>query len=838
MIRRIKDTFLLETENTTYIFGIMPSGQPEHMYYGKKLEIPFRNETDSKADNLWADVIRSMTEKRAHVPGNSISYSEEFGKVILEDTCLEFGSYGKGDIREPFVEITFEDGSRTCDFVFEDASITDGCPKMESELPGVYDESAGGGAESCESNAESAGGGTESCESNTENAQTLSLVFKEKCHDISLIINYVVLEKCDAIVRNAKLVNNGDSSVTVNRLMSQQIDFDSNDLMVSDFSGHWAKEMNRNDHAIISGKFVNSTVAGISSNRANPFMMISKADTTEENGNCYGINLLYSGNHYEAFEVSGHGKTRFVQGINPSMFSWNLRLGESFESPQAVCIYSDLGYGGMSEKMHIFVREHVVRGNYKKKERPVLLNSWEASYFKFDEKSLLKLAKKAAEVGVELFVMDDGWFGKRNDDTTSLGDWEVNKEKLPGGLKRLSKKVNDLGMKFGIWVEPEMVNADSNLYREHPEYAVKIPGRENSLGRNQMLLDLTKSEVQDFVISKMMEVFSSGNISYVKWDMNRIFSDAYSNGLGADAQGEFFHRYILGLYRVLRELTERFPDILFEGCASGGCRFDLGMLCFMPQIWASDNTDASCRAKILKGYSYGYPQSVIGSHVSASPNHQTLRKTPIDTRFNVASFGILGYELNLCDLKKSELKEIEQQIALYKKYRKVLQFGNLKRIESCEGNGGSGFGAINDISKENEKIFTVVSDDKSVSITLLYQDLAKANSVYKRLILKGLDERRIYHFGNIRKKYNIKDFGDLVNTVSPIHIKPDSVIQNIAAKAVKMDGEEEDYLLPGSVLMNSGIKLSQAYGATGYDDKTRLFKDFESRLYFAECFEE
>lgn len=786
MIRRVKNTFFLETENTSYIFGIMESGQPEHMYYGKRIRLD-----DSVLDRIGDEVIRSMTEKRTTIPGNSISYSKEFPKVILEDTCLEFSSYGKGDIREPFVELTFEDGSRTCDFLFEDAVITDGLLPMESELPGVI----------CDDELK-------------DSVQTITVSFKEKNKNIKLLLYYTVLEKCDAIVRKAKLVNEGTQKITVNRLMSQQIDFDSKGMVITNFTGHWAKEMNRNDHTLNSGKFVNSTIAGISSNRANPFMMLSKTDTTEESGECYGVNLIYSGNHYAAVEVNGHDKTRFVQGINPSMFAWNLMPGESFESPQAVSIFSSKGFSGMSEKMHIFVQEHVVRGTWKKKERPVLLNSWEASYFKFTEHSLLKLAKKAAQTGIELFVMDDGWFGKRNDDNSSLGDWEVNKDKLPGGLEHLSKEINKLGMKFGIWVEPEMINEDSELYRKHPEFAVQIPGRENSLGRNQMLLDLTQTKVQDFIISKMKEVFSSGNISYVKWDMNRIFSDAYSEGLSPDLQGEFFHRYILGLYRVLKELTEAFPEILFEACASGGCRFDLGMLSFMPQVWASDNTDASCRMKIQEGLSYGYPQSVIGAHVSASPNHQTLRRTPLDTRFNVAAFGILGYELNLTDLKKDDLEEIKRQISLYKKYRKLFQFGRLKRL---------GEGKV-----------CVVDETKTKAAALLYHDLAKANTIYDRFMVKGLDEERIYHFYNLRKKYNIKDFGDLVNTVAPIHIKPDSVIQSIAAKAIKMDGEAENYKLPGAVLMNSGVKLCPAYGATGYDDNTRLYKDFESRLYFME----
>ena len=544
--------------------------------------------------------------------------------------------------------------------------------------------------------------------------------------------------------------------------------------------------------------------------------MLSRPETTEDRGICYGLNLVYSGNHYECAEVRSHGKTRLVTGINPESFSILLNPGEYFEAPEAVMTVSEDGYNGMSQRMHDFVRNCIVRGEWKKKTRPVLLNSWEASYFDINEHRLLKLAKEGRDVGVELFVMDDGWFGERNDDKRSLGDWYVNKKKLPGGVDRLCKKVNELGLDFGIWVEPEMVNVDSDLYRAHPEWVIEIPGKSHSEGRTQRILDLTNPAVVDYLIEQMSAVFSSANISYVKWDMNRIFSDYYSQYLPADRQGEVAHRYMIGLYRLMRTLTERFPKILFEGCASGGNRFDLGILSYFPQIWASDDTDAIYRVKGQTGYSYGYPMSTVGAHVSACPNHQTLRMTPLATRFDVAAFGVLGYECNLCDMSAEEKKQIREQIALYKQWREILQFGHFYRGRS-----------------DNNYEWTCVSKDGTKAVGMLLQVLTEPNTAFAQFFPRGLDKDTKYHFYNIERKVRIKPFGDLVNMLSPIHIKYDSLVHNIVDKFVKMPGEVEDYTAQGSVLMK-GVKLKAAFAGTGYDENTRFFQDFSSRMYFME----
>lgn len=777
MIRQLDKVFILDTKNTTYCFQVLESGHLEHLYYGKKLRID------------EADDVKSLAEKQAFPPGNSNVYDAKFQSLSLENMRLEMSSYGKSDIREPFIEVIHADGSYTSDFLYETAVIKKGKEPLET-LPSSYEDNG--------------------------ELQELTVFLKDKQYGLTLELHYGVFEDRDVISRSAKFINTSDEVVKLTRLMSTQLDFEDAGYILTTFNGNWAREMYRHDALVGIGKMVNASYAGTSSNRANPFVMLSTQGTTEDTGLCYGFNLIYSGNHYEAVEVNSHGKIRIVTGINPQSFCFMIEPGQKFESPEAVMTVSCEGYNGMSHHMHEFVRECIVRGEWKKKVRPVLLNSWEAAYFDINESKLLKLAKAGKEAGIELFVMDDGWFGTRNDDKQSLGDWHVNKKKLPGGLKSLCDKVNALGLDFGIWVEPEMVNTESGLYKAHPEWVMEIPGKPHSEGRNQRILDFANPEVVDFITEQMTNIFSSANISYVKWDMNRIFSDYYSQYLKPEQQGEVAHRYMMGLYRLMKTLTERFPHILFEGCASGGNRFDLGILCYFPQIWASDDTDAIYRAKGQTGYSYGYPMSVVTAHVSACPNHQTLRMTPLATRFNVAAFGVLGYECNLCDMKKEEVAEIKEQIALYKKWREVLQFGTFYR-------GRSG--------KLHE--WTCVSPDKSKAVGMIVQELVEPNTHFEQYFAKGLDENKKYHFYNIEKKRDVKPFGDLVNTISPVHIKYDSLVHKAIDKFVKMPGEKEDYTSYGNVLM-SGVKLQSAFGGTGYNENTRYFQDFESRLYFME----
>ncbi len=773
----VKDNyFFLNSKNTTYAFRVMETGQLEHLYYGRLIQM---------------DEPSVLVEKRAFAPGNTVCYNNDHPELTLEDVRLETSAIGKGDFREPMVEVICPDGSSSLDFVYDSYEILAG-KKEFNTLPGSYGDDT--------------------------DVETLNIKMIDKNHGYTLILSYFVYTDCDVITRSAKFINSGNGQVKITRMLSMLMDFDSAGLKITSFHGSWTREMNKSDMILPAGKYVNSSFTGTSSNRTNPLFMVSEPDSTETSGEVYGYNLVYSGNHYAAVEVSPWNKTRVAYGINPQNFSWTLEEDEEFEAPEAVMTYSANGFRQMSLNMHDFVREHITRGQWKKKERPILINSWEAAYFNFNESSLLKLAKTAKDAGVELFVMDDGWFGDRNDDHRALGDWDiVNKKKLPNGLEGLARKITDLGMMFGLWVEPEMINVDSELYRKHPDWAMDIPGMDHSEGRTQRILDLCNPEVVEYLVDKMSEIFATPGLTYVKWDMNRNFSDYYSKYLPADKQQEVSHRYVLGLYQLLKTLTKIFPELLIEGCASGGNRFDLGALCYYPQIWASDNTDAVSRLDIQNGYSYGYPQSTFTAHVSACPNHQTLRVTPLETRFAVASFGVLGYELNLNDAKKEDIAAVKAQIELYKQYRKTLQFGDFYR--HMDGN-----------------IFewSIVDKDKECAVTMLMQKEIKAGEQYLRIAQTGLDSKSKYHFFGRKLEYNVKGFGDLVNTVSPIHIKQDSVVHNIVAKFVKMPGETEDFVTTGDVLNNSGVKLAQSFVGTGYNDQVRYFPDFGARLYFAE----
>ncbi|MCM1257713.1 MAG: alpha-galactosidase [Roseburia sp.] len=775
MIREEKKCFILETKNTSYVFRIMETGHLEHLYYGRKLKV--------KNPDVYG-------QKHVFLPGNTVAYDKDYPQITLGDVCLEVSFTGKGDIREPMVELLQADGSSTNDFVYEGFSVTEGKSGMET-MPCAY--------------------GSEG------EVEELCITLKNREYPQKLLLYYAVFEETDVITRRAVLLQQGEESVRLLRALSAVLDFPGKEYKITSFHGAWAREMEKTENLVSFGNYVSGSTCGASSSRANPFVIISRKDTTEEAGDCYGCNLIYSGNHYESLGVSEFGKTRFVTGIHPKDFAFLLKQGESFETPEAVFTYSREGYGKMSQNMHQFIRRHIVRGTWQYRGRPILLNSWEASYFDINEQKLLSLAKKAKKAGIELFVMDDGWFGKRDNDNSSLGDWKANQKKLPKGIKGICDKVRKEGLLFGIWVEPEMVNVDSDLYKLHSDWVMEVPGKSHSEGRNQRILDMVNPAVQEFVIQAMTEVFSSADISYVKWDMNRIFSDAYSKYLPLEQKQESSHRYILGLYHVMDVLTKRFPKILFEGCAAGGNRFDLGILCYFPQIWASDNTDALCRVRTQTNYSYGYPPSVIGAHVSNCPNHQTLRNTPIETRFHVASFGVLGYECNLKDLSSEEFEAVKEQVSLYKRWREILQFGDFYR------------GRCGNIHE-----WSMVSKDKKKAVGMVMQELARPNHQSEWYFAKGLEEDREYHFYNRKLKYNIREFGDLVNTAVPIHVRPDSLLHRAMAKAVKLDGETEDFYATGSELMYAGAALSEGFAGSGFSDKVRHFPDFASRMYFME----
>jgi alpha-galactosidase len=545
--------------------------------------------------------------------------------------------------------------------------------------------------------------------------------------------------------------------------------------------------------------------------------MIAERTTTEDHGKVYGFNLVYSGNHYEGVEVGNHDLIRVMTGINPHCFEWKLEKDEEFETPEAVMTFSCAGLNGASGHFHDFINNHIVRGDFKGKERPVLYNSWEACFFKFTQGGLVRLAKRAKALGVELFVMDDGWFGKRNSDKTSLGDWTANRRKFHRGLSPFIRKINRMGMTFGIWIEPEMVNEDSDLFRAHPEYAVRLPGRSPCYGRNQLVLDLCSPEVRDYLVKSIRSLLDSNPISYVKWDMNRHVTDMYSASLG-ESQGAFFHRYVLGLYDILTRIFAGKPQILLESCSSGGNRFDLGMLCHSPQIWASDDTDPAERLKIQTGLSYFYPLSTIGAHVSHAPHQQTLRSTTLPARFHMACFGDLGYEMDLKFLSFAEKKEIRKQVDFYKEHRLVLQYGRLYRF---------------DAKKANRTDLLCVSKDRSKAVSGHFQTISTASESNDILPLCGLDVEKKYSLRTFPVGISIKRFGALINFLLPVKLPPESFLIRLADRFYRLPDCVEKYEGTGS-LFHAGIRLNNQFMGSWYNNQTRLVGDFGSHLYIIE----
>ena len=600
------------------------------------------------------------------------------------------------------------------------------------------------------------------------------------------------------LTRRTVLENTGANTVTIRKCRSFLMDLPG-ELEMTTFDGGWIAEMRKHTVPVLENRVVNESTTGASSHRHNPGFLLSELDATEDHGWVYGFNLIYSGNHYASAQRSLQGFTRVMQGISPDNFNWELAPAEIFETPEAVLAVSDQGFGGLSLKMHKFVLEHIIPIYWQNRARPVLYNDWEGCMFDFNQRKLLNLAKQAKELGCELFVLDDGWFGKRDDDTSSLGDYSINKKKLPQGIKGLSERINHMGLEFGLWFEPEAVNPDSDLYRAHPDWAL-TDAFAPVTGRNELLLDLTKSEVRDYIVESVTGVLDNANISYVKWDMNR-----HSIALGAKA-----HRYILGLYDVLRRIFEPRPHILLESCSSGGNRFDLGMLTFGPQIWCSDNTDPISRLEIQGNLSYLYPQSTFGAHVSASPHAQTLRSTPLTTRGNVSFFGCLGYELDLDHLLPVEQKEIKEQIALYKKYRTVFQFGEFRRLK----NGWQ--------VKKNK-----------TAIAGVFRKMRDAAPPYEQLRLKNLEPGKRYHFHNRAQELRIGQFGSLVKHVVPVNLNPNGVVLRTADRHMTMHDGVQELTASGAALM-SGITLLPLFRGSGYHEKQRTLLDFGSEVYIVE----
>lgn len=649
--------FQLITDNTEYQMKADKYGVLKHLWYGKKTGC------DMEYLQSYPDVGFSGNIYDA---GNDRTYS-------LDTIPLEYACDGVGDYRVTGAAAVHSDGSCALDLRYKSYRISKGKYSIKG-LPAVY--------------------------ADENEAETLEIILKDKYSDIEVTLRYGVLPKLDIITRCVSVANNGTQPVILTKVASLCLDIPHGKWEWVHFHGRHAMERLTERMPLCHGIQESSSKRGTSSHHQNPTVLLCSPDCTETSGSCIGAALMYSGSFQTKIQLDQMEQVRLVMGINPELFRWELKPSEVFDTPEVIMSYSSNGMEKLSHNFHKVIREHVCRGKYKLAERPVLINNWEATYFDFNEEKILKIAEQAASLGVDMLVLDDGWFGKRDDDCSGLGDWFVSEEKLNGGLGKLAEKIKSLGMKFGLWFEPEMVSEDSDLYRSHPDWAIKIPSRNPVRSRYQLVLDMINPEVRDYLFGAISDILKNADISYIKWDMNRSICDWYTPCLSADNQGEMPHRYVLGLYELLERLTTAFPDVLFEGCSGGGGRFDAGMLYYCPQIWCSDDTDAFERTKIQYGTSFFYPVSAIGSHVSAVPNHQTGRITPIETRAVTAMAGSFGYELDLNTLSHDEKQEVKEQIVRFKKDGPLIHNGLYYRLSDSLNDKYAMWGFVSEDKKE------------------------------------------------------------------------------------------------------------------------------------------
>jgi len=689
--------FHIHNEQVSYIIKILDNHQLGNLYYGKKIH--------DKADfsYLLQGELRSLA---AYV------FEGDY-RLSLQYTKQEYPSYGTTDFRYPAFEIKQENGSKITNFEYKSHKIFKGKKKLEG-LPATYVE-------------------------DDNEAETLEITLYDTVIKTELILSYTIYKELPVITRNAKFIHIGKCTIILNRAMSTSIDLPDDNFEMIHLAGAWSRERHVKTRKIEQGIQGIYSMTGTSSSEHNPFIALKRPNADEFSGEVYGFSLIYSGNHLEQVEVTPHDMTRVIMGIHPDTFEWTLGEGETFQTPEAVMVYSGSGINKMSQAFHKLYRTRLVRGEWRDKVRPILINNWEATEMAFTEEKILSIAKDGKDLGMELFVLDDGWFGKRENDKAGLGDWYVtNFNKLPEGITGLANKVEAMGIKFGLWFEPEMLNKDSDLYRAHPDWILSTPNRSTSPSRNQHVLDFSRKEVVDYIYGLMEKLLSEAKISYVKWDMNRYITECYSAAQDAAGQGKVFHEYILGVYDLYERLTNKFPYILFESCSSGGARFDPGILYYAPQTWTSDDTDAIERLKIQYGTSYVYPISSMGSHVSAVPNQQIGRITPIETRANVAYFGAFGYELDLNLLSDEEKEKVKAQVVYCKAHRELISKGVFYRITSpFEG---------------NITAWMIVSEDKTEAIAGYYSVLNSANEGWKRLKLVGLDDNKRYRINEDNQK--------------------------------------------------------------------------------------
>ena len=719
-------TFRIDTQHSTYCITISEKGYVTHSYYGSK---------------IGNDDVSYLTRQFEYGFSRNEIFREKHS--LLDFLPQELPADGTGDFRESALAVKNKDGNNAVELKYKSYEILNGAKPIPG-LPAVFG----------------------------NNGKTLEITTDDEVLGLEVILSYTVFEDTDAIIRSTRVISKKET-VYLTKVLSASFDMDDDNFDIISLHGSWARERHIDRRPVHMGKQGVCSVRGVTSHQEHPFTAILDHNADENTGRVYGANVIYSGNFIADVQKNQFDSLRIVIGINPEQFCWKLDKDETFCSPQAVLVYSDKGLNGMTQAFHDLYREHLIRSPYKKSLRPVLINNWEATYFDFNTEKLLDIAREASKDGIEMLVMDDGWFGHRSFDDSSLGDWYVNENKIQGGLKHLVDEVNKLGMKFGIWFEPEMISPDSDLYKAHPDWAIQIQGRIPGMSRQQLVLDITRKEVRDYAYNQVAAILRSANIEYVKWDMNRQISDVGTPSLPKDRQGEFFHRYVLALYEMQERLVTEFPNLLLENCSGGGARFDPGIFFYSPQIWCSDDTDAIERLAVQEGTAIVYPLSTMGAHVSVCPNHACGRVTPFKTRGYVALSGTFGYELDITKLPPEERAVIPHQVELYKKYSDLVRNGDYWRIASYRNN--------------NEyDCWMSVSKDRKTALATYVQVLNHPNYKTRFIKLQGLKET---------SKYKITFPDEDQEKMPPV-------------------------TLTGSTIMNAGVPIP------------RLWGDFQSLLIF------
>lgn len=689
--------FHLETEKSSYIFRVLENQQLQHLYYGKRIRVK------ENYENLASYQTR----------GFEVSYTADEEQIQLSMISNEYASYGKGDFRHPGYQVQDVTGSRITELKYQGYTLSTGKKRLEI-LPSTFDDEG-------------------------DRSEVLTITLKDDVIGLVVKLNYTVFPKQNVIVRNVEFINEGEDELKLLKAMSLQLDLPDDEFDFIHFSGAWLRERQLYRTALRPGLQSIDSLRYSSSPQNNPFFMLSRKNTTEESGEVYGFNLIYSGNFQNSVEVDHFSTTRVLVGLNPVEFEYLLEPKMSFMTPEAVMSYSAQGINALSQQLANFYQDHLVNPHFAKRPRPIVLNSWETMYFNLTTDKVLELARCGQQLGIELFVLDDGWFGHREGDDSSLGDWTTDYRRIPKGVSYIADEIHKMGMQFGLWFEPEMISIDSELYRNHPEWMICTPHRKPSVGRHQYVLDFTNPEVIDYLFDAISKMIHETKLEYIKWDYNRHITDAYTTTLPTTRQMEFGHRYILGVYQLLERLTKAYPDVLFESCSSGGGRFDLGMMYYAPQAWTSDDTDPIERLKIQHGTSYGYSLSMMSAHVSASPNEQSGRRTSLDTRAAVAYFGVFGYELDVTTLDAEEAEKVKEQIRFYKKYRDVFQYGNFYRIRSP--------------FEDDAVDWQVVSKDQSTSILVHTSLTSHLNPGYSVVKFCGLDDGKRYTIAGMDEEF-------------------------------------------------------------------------------------